>query len=180
MSTPSISIRSASSVAAGFLAAVLLATACSSSGGGTSHAAGPTTAAHQTPKAVLMTRSGPDGTYLTDGAGKSLYMFASDSSTKSTCSGQCLSYWPVFGGKVTAGKGVQAGKLASITTAGSAQAVYAGHPLYYYAGDNKAGDITGQGSNNFGAKWWLLSPAGKAITMTAGTTSGGGSGGYGG
>jgi hypothetical protein len=41
---------------------------------------------------------------------------------------------------------------------------YDGHPLYYYAGDSHAGTTTGQGSDSFGAKWWLVAPSGNAIT----------------
>ncbi|HEY2272676.1 MAG TPA: hypothetical protein VGH30_07875 [Jatrophihabitantaceae bacterium] len=179
----SIRTRFRGRLAAGVLAAGLLASACSSSAGSSSNsapAAAPTSATQAGGSAaVVMTRSGADGTYLTDGSGKALYMFASDSSTKSSCSGQCLSYWPVFGGKVTAGKGVQAAKLASITTGGTRQATYAGHPLYYYAGDKKAGDVTGQGLDDFGAKWWLLTPSGKAITKMS-SNSAGGTSGYGG
>ena len=50
---------------------------------------------------------------------------------------------------------------------------YKGHPLYYFAGDPSAGTTTGQGSDSFGAKWWLVSPAGVAIR--AGAPSAGGS-----
>jgi hypothetical protein len=41
---------------------------------------------------------------------------------------------------------------------------YDGHPLYYYGGDSHAGTTAGQGSDGFGAKWWLVSTSGKAIT----------------
>ena len=47
---------------------------------------------------------------------------------------------------------------------GTKQVTYKGHPLYYYIGDSAAGQTNGQGSNSFGAKWWLLTPAGAAIT----------------
>jgi predicted lipoprotein with Yx(FWY)xxD motif len=30
------------------------------------------------------------------------------------------------------------------------QVKYAGHPLYYFTGDQKPGDTTGQGLQNFG------------------------------
>ena len=39
-----------------------------------------------------------------------------------------------------------------------------GHPLYYFAGDTGPGQTTGQGSGAFGAPWWVVSPAGKALT----------------
>jgi predicted lipoprotein with Yx(FWY)xxD motif len=40
---------------------------------------------------------------------------------------------------------------------------YGGHPLYYYAPDSKQGQITGQGLDQFGAPWWVLSPSGREI-----------------
>jgi len=103
-------------------------------------------------------------------------MFASDTPTKSTCTGSCLSFWPPLDGKATAGSGVTASKLGTITgTNGSAQVTYAGHPLYYYAADKKPGDVKGQGSNQSGALWWILAPSGAPIEKT---TPGGGGGGY--
>jgi predicted lipoprotein with Yx(FWY)xxD motif len=40
---------------------------------------------------------------------------------------------------------------------------YKGHPLYYYVGDKKPGDTSGQGLDQFGAKWYVLTPAGDKI-----------------
>ena len=57
--------------------------------------------------------------------------------------------------------------LGTITRSdGTKQVTYKGHPLYYYISDTKAGQTTGQGSNNFGALWWLVSPSGAAITKS--------------
>ena len=162
------------------LAAGLVLAACSSgggSGGGTTAAAGGggTSTASGSSSITVVTRSGPLGTYLTDSSGKTLYMFASDTSAKSTCTGSCLSFWPPLDGKATAGSGVTASKLGTITgTNGTAQVTYAGHPLYYYAKDSKPGDVKGQGSNQSGALWWILAPSGTPIENQAST--GGGSG----
>jgi hypothetical protein len=41
---------------------------------------------------------------------------------------------------------------------------YGGHPLYYFAGDSGPGQATGQGSDEFGAKWWLAAPSGAQVT----------------
>jgi hypothetical protein len=62
---------------------------------------------------------------------------------------------------------------------GTKQVTYKGHPLYYYAGDPNSGTTTGQGSNQFGAKWWLVAPSGAAITgsgSSGGSTSSSGGG----
>jgi Secreted repeat of unknown function len=64
----------------------------------------------------------------------------------------------------------QAGCSAGLRAAGgtrsdgSKQATYDGHPLYYFAGDSGPGQTSGQGSDSFGAKWWLVAPTGAAIT----------------
>jgi predicted lipoprotein with Yx(FWY)xxD motif len=102
-------------------------------------------------------------------------MFASDTPTKSTCTGSCLSFWPPLDGKATAGSGVTASQLGTITgTNGAAQVTYAGHPLYHYAADKKPGDIKGQGSNQSGALWWILTPSGAPIESKAPAGGGGG------
>jgi predicted lipoprotein with Yx(FWY)xxD motif len=46
---------------------------------------------------------------------------------------------------------------------GSMQITYAGHPLYRYAGDTKPGETSGEGLQDFGAGWDVLSAAGKKI-----------------
>jgi predicted lipoprotein with Yx(FWY)xxD motif len=163
--------------AAGIAAVGLFAAACSSSGGGTS--GGGTTTKAATSSVVIEAHSAPSGTFLTDGAGKALYMFDSDSSTKSSCDDQCLHYWPLVFGKPTAGSGVTQSKLGTITTAGAAQITYAGHPLYYYVGDSKPGQTSGQGLDDFGAQWWLLAPSGSPVTSGGSSDSSGGYG-YGG
>jgi hypothetical protein len=57
--------------------------------------------------------------------------------------------------------------LATITRSdGSKQVSYDGHPLYLFKEDTAPGDTNGQGSSNFGAKWWLLAPSGQPITSS--------------
>ena len=43
------------------------------------------------------------------------------------------------------------------------QVTYNGHPLYYFVGDTKPGDTTGEGINAFGGGWDVLSPSGMKI-----------------
>jgi predicted lipoprotein with Yx(FWY)xxD motif len=112
------------------------------------------------------------GAYLTDASGRSLYLFAADTAGKSNCSGECASFWPPLTGSATAMSGAQTGMLGTITRSdGSKQVTYNGHPLYYYKPDTKAGQTTGQGSDNFGAKWWLVAPSGQPITGSGGASS---------
>ena len=46
---------------------------------------------------------------------------------------------------------------------GTTEVTYHGHPLYYYAGDGKPGQTTGQDLNQFGAKWYVVSRAGAKV-----------------
>ena len=148
------------------LGAIVLAALVLVALAGTRAAAAPAPTRAAAGPAMVMTKTGPDGTYLVDGTGKSLYLFVIDTGGKSMCSGACAQAWPPLTttGQPTAGPGVTASKLTTITRSdGSTQVVYAGHPLYYFEGDTSAGMTTGQGINNFGGLWWLVSPAGTAI-----------------
>jgi hypothetical protein len=69
-------------------------------------------------------------------------------------------------GKVTAADGAKTADLGTITRSdGSKQVTYDGHPLYFFAGDSGPGQTNGQASDSFGAKWWLVAPAGTKITV---------------
>jgi len=50
--------------------------------------------------------------------------------------------------------------------------VYDGHPLYYFSGDSGPGQVNGQGSDGFGAQWWLVDPAVTSITAAVTVSSG--------
>jgi predicted lipoprotein with Yx(FWY)xxD motif len=111
-------------------------------------------------------RSTPLGKILVDAKGRTLYLFEADKPDMSNCTGACLSLWPAFTsqGKPQAHGGALAAKIGTISTAGGKQQVtYDGHPLYYYAADQKPGDTTGQGLKQFGAGWYVLSTTGKKI-----------------
>ena len=138
-----------------------------------------TTSAAPTAAAITIgTAKGKGGTYLTGSNGRAIYLWVADSGGKSACSGACAHAWPPVEGTPSAGAGVTASDLGTITrTDGSKQVTYKGHPLYYFIADKSAGQALGQGSNNFGAKWWLVAPSGSAITVAAHTSSGGSSSG---
>jgi predicted lipoprotein with Yx(FWY)xxD motif len=93
------------------------------------------------------------GPFLTGADGKTLYTYSGDAVNSSTCTGDCATAWPPFtvaaGGQPTAGAGVT-GALGTLKRAdGSTQVTYGGLPLYYWQGDAKAGDATGDGVNGF-------------------------------
>ena len=126
-----------------------------------------TSSAPSTSAVAISTAKGPDGTYLTGTSGKALYLWVADSRNKSVCSGACAQAWPPVTVKSmpTASGGAVSSDLGTISRSnGTKQVTYQGHPLYYYVGDTHSGTITGQGSNGFGAKWWLVTPKGMAIT----------------
>ena len=108
----------------------------------------------------------PLGRILVDSKGITLYDFVQDKGTASTCYGACAALWPplLTTGKPIAGPGVRASLLGTTKRKdGKLEVTYAGHPLYYFVTDRKRGQTTGQGINQFGAPWWVLSPAGKEI-----------------
>jgi predicted lipoprotein with Yx(FWY)xxD motif len=141
------------------MALVVAAAACGSpySGSGAASATG---------GATIGVRSTQLGQILDDGSGRTVYLFEADKRTTSTCYSTCASVWPPLttAGKPQASSGVSSSELGTTSrTDGKTQVTYNGHPLYYYVGDGKAGDTTGQGLNQFGAEWYVLSPAGAKI-----------------
>jgi predicted lipoprotein with Yx(FWY)xxD motif len=122
------------------------------------------------------------GKILVDAQGRTIYLFQKDSGTKSTCSGACATAWPPVrtNGKPTVGSGLTASKVGTTPRSdGKPQVTYNGHPLYLFQDDQNPGDTNGQGVNGFGAPWYVMSPAGDAITNSASTSNtGAGSSGY--
>ncbi|MFD0526408.1 hypothetical protein ACFQ1I_02685 [Kitasatospora arboriphila] len=169
--------------AAALLPALALgAAACGSSGGGSKSAAAPANAyppasASPTPGSQSSGQSGATGTavvvhdsdlgkILTDSQGRTLYLFEKDSPSMSACDGACAVAWPPLTttGAPQPGTGVNAADLGTITRADHrTEVTYHGHPLYYYAGDHKPGDTTGEGSKAFGASWYVLDASGNKI-----------------
>ena len=106
------------------------------------------------------------GSILVDSRGITLYDFPPDKMATSTCYGACAALWPplLTKGKPHAGPGVKAALLGTTKRKdGKVEVTYNGHPLYYFVSDRKAGQTTGEGVNQFGAPWWVLSAAGKEI-----------------
>jgi predicted lipoprotein with Yx(FWY)xxD motif len=106
------------------------------------------------------------GKIIVDSRGRTLYLFEKDARGHSACSGTCAMYWPplITRGKPIAGHGLKKSLLGTIRRAnGARQVTYAGHPLYRYVLDTKAGETNGEGLQDFGAGWDALSAAGKKI-----------------
>jgi predicted lipoprotein with Yx(FWY)xxD motif len=92
-----------------------------------------------------------------------VYLYTPDTSSTSTCYGQCIAFWPplLTSAAPQAGSGADASLLGTTKrTDGTTQVTYKSHPLYFFKGDKAAGDMTGQGKEG---TWFLVSPAGAQI-----------------
>jgi predicted lipoprotein with Yx(FWY)xxD motif len=152
-----------------FVVAALIAVLVSTSGGSTSKAQ-PSGAAN----ASISVKQTPLGGALTDAQGHVLYLFAPDKPGVSTLSAAGRAVWPPFtaASRPAARDGAQASAIGSTAGAsGATQVTYHGHPLYYFVGDRKPGQTAGQGLNEFGGRWYVVSGAGSAITAAPQTTT---------
>lgn len=123
-------------------------------------------AATPAPPPTLLLASSRYGRILTDGSGRTLYLFDADRTPTSTCYTACASAWPplLTSQEPTAGPDLDQA-LVSTTTRndGSKQVIYNAHPLYYFAGDPKPGDINCQAVNEFGGGWFVVDGRGNKI-----------------
>ena len=154
------------------LAAVLIAAGCGSSASGSAYSAGPygSAAAGSARSATGASKVGVAssrlGRIIVDGKGRTLYLFEKDRNRRSACYGECATFWPplLTHGKPVARPGVKRSLLGTTRRAnGSKQVTYGGHPLYRFSLDTKPSQIKGEGLNDFGAGWDVVSPAGKKI-----------------
>jgi predicted lipoprotein with Yx(FWY)xxD motif len=110
------------------------------------------------------------GTVLVNSEGMTVYMFAKDQGTTSSCYGTCEQGWPpvLAEGKPTAGEGAMSSQLGTTERKdGTMQVTYAGHPLYTFVEDKAPGEATGNESTAFGGKWSVMDEAGEAVAGTA-------------
>ncbi|AUA17241.1 Secreted repeat of unknown function [Streptomyces malaysiensis subsp. malaysiensis] len=116
---------------------------------------------------VLKTAKGSAGIWLTDSAGRTLYLNTKDKKTASNCYDTCATKWPpltttkpvTVTGKYTVPK-----NLGTITrTDGTKQVTYGGHPLYYFKGDTAPHQIKGQGVDG---AWFLIGPIANIMNGT--------------
>ena len=142
------------------------------------------TAQARTPKsAVVSLRKTSLGTILVDPRGRMLYLFEKDGKGTSACTTACLRYWPALTSHTVphAGTGVKQSLLGLTKPQhGLRQVTYAGHPLYTFVGDKRAGQTSGEGLSNFGADWYALSASGRKVEQNqSSNNSSSSSGGYG-
>jgi predicted lipoprotein with Yx(FWY)xxD motif len=139
--------------------------ACGSGDDSTTTAAAPATSGSAA--VVTLSDDAGLGQILVDGSGRTLYLFEmDDEGDESYCSGACAQEWPPLTtkGQPQASGGVDASKLTSFKREdGGTQVAYDDHPLYYYAGDEAAGDANGNELDDFGAEWYALDAGGQTV-----------------
>ncbi|GGS77038.1 putative lipoprotein with Yx(FWY)xxD motif [Streptomyces griseoviridis] len=101
------------------------------------------------------------GALVTDGAGRTLYRFDTDTAKppEATCKAECATAWPpVPAADALAGEGVDEDLLGEVIRAdGTKQLTVGGWPAYRCTRDSAAGDVNGQGVNG---RWFALAADG--------------------
>jgi predicted lipoprotein with Yx(FWY)xxD motif len=119
--------------------------------------------------AVVKSSQSSLGRILVNSHGRTLYLWAHDKRNKSTCYGKCASVWPALTthGRPRAISGARSALLGTTRRSnGRMQVTYHRHPLYYFAGDKRAGQTAGEGLTAFGGRWYAVSTAGTAVSPT--------------
>jgi len=114
------------------------------------------------------------GTVLVDSEGFTVYRFANDKGTTSSCYGECEEAWmPVTTkGAPTAGGGAMSSQLGTTKRKdGTQQVTYAGHPIYTFIEDKSPGEANGNELDEFGGIWSVLDESGSPVEGGAGGES---------
>jgi predicted lipoprotein with Yx(FWY)xxD motif len=145
----------------------VLAVACAVGGLAVAGIALAHTSSHTTKKgAALQVRKGKLGRFVVDSRGMTLYLFEKDKGRTSACYGSCPKVWAPYltSAKPRAKSGLSAARVGTTKRKdGTTQVTYGGHPLYHYDDDKKPGQTEGEGSKEFGAKWYVVGTNGKKI-----------------
>ena len=125
----------------------------------------------------LAVATAADGTvHVVDADGNSLYLFLKDTNGVSNCAADCAANWPpvVLADAQTLPEVSDEFDAALLGTTeradGTVQLTYNGWPLYYFVGDGRPGDTTGQGVNDV---WFLVTPEGTGVGLAAEALGGG-------
>jgi predicted lipoprotein with Yx(FWY)xxD motif len=144
-------------------AAMLVAAACGGDDEEPTGAGGQEQAAEE--NATIAVENTDLGDVLVDAEGRTLYMFVPDQQNNGTptCYEDCEQAWPAFeaNGDQVAGDGVDESLLGTVERKdGTQQVTFDGLPLYYFSGDQAAGDVNGQG---LGSVWWTMAGDGSLV-----------------
>jgi predicted lipoprotein with Yx(FWY)xxD motif len=134
------------------IAAVAAAGSITAASTGSSSASSKPQAGHSATAATVhivpATVAGKTETVLVNSRGLPLYYYRPDTAAKSAVSGALAALWPpVTSASAVPAAGVS-GKLTLVSDAHGNQVAYNGHLLYTFA-DDHAGQVTGQGVQNF-------------------------------
>jgi predicted lipoprotein with Yx(FWY)xxD motif len=142
-------------------------TAASASGSTptTATSAASASTASATVRTASVTVAGKTETILVTRQGLPLYIYKPDTATRSFVTGGLAQLWPPLAPPAVAGTGVT-GKVAMVKDVNGQQVTYNGHPLYTFV-DDRAGQVTGQGVQNF----FVATPGISSITMSAGSAA---------
>ena len=149
------------------LAAFAGAAALLAAGVAAAHGATGVQAASRSGGTVVKLHQTAFGKVLADARGRTLYLFTPDKGRASACYGQCAAAWPplLVHGKLAAAAGLKQTLLGqTMRKDGTHQVTYAGHPLYLFVKDRKAGQALGEGVQKV---WWVVSAAGRKVTSKA-------------
>jgi predicted lipoprotein with Yx(FWY)xxD motif len=105
------------------------------------------TAAAVTVRTAPATVAGRTETILVNAHGLPLYFYRPDTAARSFVTGSLAQLWPPLTSAAPTAAGAS-GRLAVLNDVNGHQVTYNGHPLYTFAGDH-AGQVTGQGIQNF-------------------------------
>ncbi len=111
---------------------------------------------------VIKTASSEFGPMLFDRSGQAIYLFAKEKTSKPECYGACAEAWPPVLTKGTPqARGDARSELLGTTPRkdGSKQVTYKGHPLYFYAHENKFEVLCHNITEN-GGLWLVVTPKG--------------------
>jgi predicted lipoprotein with Yx(FWY)xxD motif len=104
------------------------------------------------------------GAILTDGSGRTLYLYVPDHQGPSVCFEVCAVLWPPLMlpasvHRPVAGRGIDAGLLGTVRRPGGAlQVTYNRWPLYLYRDDVGPGQVSGQAEDM--GTWYVVSVTG--------------------
>jgi len=174
MSNKSARTLSRAPLLAGAFGVLMLAAACGGSNYAAPASSGAATSAAKSGTGEVNTAVTKAGKILVDAKGRTMYAFAADSKGHSACTDSCLTYWPPVPAAAkppTAAAGVTATFGVLHRQDGSTQLTADGWPMYTYVGDSKPGATAGQGLDESGGLWWVVSPSGKWITKTGSSGS---------
>lgn len=145
----------------------LVVAGCGSGGGANQPPPAPTTD-------IGVSSSSSLGNYLVSSSGRTLYYFGLDLPAAgavapvSNCAGSCVAVWPIFHvDSPTLAAGLSASDFGELIRAdGTKQTTFKGWPLYFYAGDSKAGDTNGDNLTDFGPWYVIRDPFYSALVLT--------------